>query len=171
MSFSNWRISRKLTSAFAALSVAFLLVSGTLAAHVVAAHSALEADEYSYRVLELSSAMMTALANQQDALRGYVAKPDEEFLRTYAQHGEEYAGAANTFQATANSEAERSEAAQITALAAQFHHEADQTFALARNPATLDQARTGIAATARLLQVRDVVNTVTERQRVTRGLR
>lgn len=171
MSNSSSRMSRKLIAAFTALSVVFLLVSGMLAVRVSSAHQALEADEYGYRMLELSDAMMAALANQQDAVRGYVAKPDPQFLGFYAKAGQRYDAVAATFDATAKTAQEHADAAQIAISSAQFHREAEKLLALAGAASTLEQARASIVTTARLHQVRETVRILTERQHVARGLR
>ncbi|WP_216839407.1 HAMP domain-containing protein, partial [Caulobacter sp. S45] len=158
-------------TAFAALSAVFLLTGGVIATRMSATQTAVEADEYSYRMLELSGAMMAALANQQDTMRGFVAKPDERFQGKYAEYGNDYASAATTFQAAARSEAEKADGARIGDLAAQFHQEAEQAFAQAHDPAKVEQARADVLANGRLHDIRNVVKNIATQEREIRGAR
>jgi methyl-accepting chemotaxis protein len=108
--------------------------------------------------------MRLASVEQQNAVRGFMASGDEQFVATYEKQKKALADMAQHFKDTTVSEEQRKRVDLLTASVANWQaNSAERQIALARDPATKDQA---LALTGKLTlaEARGIVDQMIETQ-------
>ena len=160
MSFKDARISRKLTIAFAVL-VATVSAAGLATWSGMASISkATEQNEASYARLDALNRTLSALVEEQNAVRGYVATLDSSFLPRIKGFHDDYAKALDDLKAKIDNADEKAAADSIGAAVNDFESGCQTQIADAGSPATLDKARGEIKTIGRLTETRTYVKTI-----------
>lgn len=158
----NLRVSRKLALAFA--SVLFVVIAFCSVAFVSMQriHEATIANQQTQSVLKLSGQILATLVEHQNAMRGFVASLNEEFIERMAKHGD----AVPPLMAQLEQKLERSDADTYLPPVRQamqtFYSQLDATVASARDPAKIEETRSNIATTARLSDIRKALTALDE---------
>ncbi|WP_158914242.1 methyl-accepting chemotaxis protein [Caulobacter sp. S45] len=164
MQVADVRIAQKLIASFAAIVFTFAITSGIIATRFLAVHGAVEVNQHSFEMLRGSQKVLMALVNQQDALRGYVAHPDPQFLKNYERYGGEYDQSIAVLRSGVRSSDQLQRIDQIETLVKEFHDQGAQSLQAAHDPARIDGVRAGIINAARLLTTRDVIGALEARE-------
>lgn len=158
----NLRVSRKLALAFA--SVLFVVIAFCSIAFVSMQriHEATIANQQTQSVLKLSGQILATLVEHQNAMRGFVASLNEEFIERMAKHGD----AVPPLMAQLEQKLEKSDADTYLPPVRQamqtFYSQLDATVANARDPAKIEETRSNIATTARLSDIRKALTALDE---------
>jgi methyl-accepting chemotaxis protein len=158
----NLRVSRKLALAFA--SVLFVVIAFCSIAFVSMQriHEATIANQQTQSVLKLSGQILATLVEHQNAMRGFVASLNEEFIERMAKHGD----AVPPLMAQLEQKLEKSDADTYLPPVRQamqtFYSQLDATVASARDPAKIEETRSNIATTARLSDIRKALTALDE---------
>ncbi len=158
----NLRVSRKLALAFA--SVLFVVIAFCSVAFVSMQriHEATIANQQTQSVLKLSGQILATLVEHQNAMRGFVASLNEEFIERMAKYGD----AVPPLMAQLEQKLEKSDADTYLPPVRQamqtFYSQLDATVASARDPAKIEETRSNIATTARLSDIRKALTALDE---------
>ncbi|AOG08434.1 methyl-accepting chemotaxis protein [Agrobacterium sp. RAC06] len=156
------RVSRKLTLAFA--SVLFVVIAFCSVAFVSMQriHEATLANQQTQSVLKLSGQILATLVEHQNAMRGFVASLNEEFIERMAKYGD----AVPPLMSELEQKLSKAEAETYLPPARQaiqtFYAQLDATVANARDPAKIEETRSNIATTARLSDIRKALTALDE---------
>jgi methyl-accepting chemotaxis protein len=162
MSIKDARISRKLTMAFAIL-VATVSAAGLATwSGMSSIAKATAQNEASYARLDALNRTLSALVEEQNAVRGYVASLDPSFLPRIKGYHDDYAKALDELKAKIDNDDEKAAVDSIAAAVTVFEAEHDQQTADAGSPATLDKARGEIKTLGRLTEARRFVKTISD---------
>ena len=153
MTFSNAKISAKLVAAFALILSVFTLATVAVFLSLGATMKAAEANNVSNRNIQDIDGILSALVEEQNALRGFVATTDPKFLETGAEHGAEADRRLASIRQRTTMPEQRERADRLKGEIAEWRSENEALAALVRDPATLEKARAEIA-TVRLAKAR-----------------
>ncbi|HEX8058254.1 MAG TPA: methyl-accepting chemotaxis protein [Novosphingobium sp.] len=138
----NLAISRKLTLAFMTLSFAFLGISGILMWSLGRVDSAASAIRLAGDMSAEAQDMMTAVLEQQNAVRAYTILAKPEFLQTYRDNRAKLEAAAAKFRSSANDPRQVGLLTDFTKADAAWHTQRlDRTIELAGHPETRAEAQ------------------------------
>ncbi|KPF45503.1 methyl-accepting chemotaxis protein [Rhizobium sp. AAP43] len=158
----NLRVSRKLAFAFAfvlAVVIAFCSVAFVSMQRI---QEATLANEQTQSVLKLSTQILATLVEHQNAMRGYVASLNEEFIERMAKH----ASAVPPMIAELEQQLGKPQADAFLPPLRQamdkFYAQMDATIANAQDPAKIEETRSNIATTARLSDIRKALTALDE---------
>ena len=140
---NNLRISTKLAIAFAALILAFAASSVVLFFSLHKIQQASESTERSLTLAREIEIVMADMTDQQNSMRAFVANPTQvSQLADYAEAKAAVAKRLDAFEATTTVPEQKARAQDMRKAMADWHAEVgDPIIALAKNPATLEQAR------------------------------
>jgi methyl-accepting chemotaxis protein len=159
MSLNNLSISRKLTLGFAIMVLAELLMCAVVLSSLNAIRAATDANNVSTATLAAADQALSALVEQQNAVRAYVATGDASFPPRIAAFQADFAKAADSLDALGGDKAKvaalRDEAAKVAG------EEAEQ-MTLRGDPATLVQAQASLLTKGRLSHAREVLKSITD---------
>ena len=165
MSLKNAKISRKLAIAFALLVATVSAASLATWSGMMMTSKATALNEVSYGRLDILNSTLSALVEEQNAVRGYVATLDPAFLpRIQGFHGA-YLKAMDSLNASLENADEKAAATSLSAAVAQFETDCQQQVADAGAPATLDKARAEIKTIGRLTDSRKFIKVITDSER------
>jgi methyl-accepting chemotaxis protein len=164
MSLVNAKISRKLAIAFALLVLSFVAVGGVVLTSLESLYRTAEANRRVYAETQASTEMLSAMVEQQNSMRGFIAGRQSEFLDKFQAHHAEFTGALARFRALKPSPAQAQRADRIEILANTFYDEAVVAMTMAKSDATVAHARDNVAATARNLTARAVFKQISDDQ-------
>ncbi|NEX95341.1 CHASE3 domain-containing protein, partial [Caulobacter sp. 17J65-9] len=162
MSFADLPISRKLTAAFAAVILACGGASALVFANMRAIQIAAAEDAESREVLADAADVKLALLEEQNAMRGYVASGDAQFLKKFEDHRADYAKAVEALRTADDHPDHVKRMAALDEAEAKFETEAKAMLAVAADPATRPQAEAVIGEKARLTAVREALKATTD---------
>uniref|UniRef100_UPI0025F41593 methyl-accepting chemotaxis protein n=1 Tax=uncultured Caulobacter sp. TaxID=158749 RepID=UPI0025F41593 len=154
---SNLKVAHKLLAAFAALVIGVVIAGALVAASMSSIQKITTLNEHSYAYIDAIADTTGALVEEQNAVRGYVASLDASFLKKRAKYHEEYEAAFKRIVAGVEDADEKARTDALTAAVETFETETGKQITDADNPATLEQARSEIASTGRLTNVRKVL--------------
>ncbi|QUD90437.1 methyl-accepting chemotaxis protein [Phenylobacterium montanum] len=164
MSLKDARISRKLTIAFAVV-VATVSAAGLATWSGMASISKATAEnQASYDRLDSLNRTLSALVEEQNAVRGYVATLDPSFLPRIKGFHEDFAKALDELKAKIDNADEKADAESIAAAVAIFEADCQTQIGDAGAPATLDKARGEIKTIGRLTDTRKFVKAIFDRE-------
>jgi methyl-accepting chemotaxis protein len=141
MSLKNVSLSKKLTLGFAAVFLVSAVSSGLVYRSIEEIAVASAASELSHDLTETADDILTNMVEQQNAVRGYLLRPEATFLTTYAESKTNFAAAADKFVLLTESSEQEARVARIQAVVADWQtRSAERQLDLAKDPATRDQA-------------------------------
>ncbi|SEB89026.1 methyl-accepting chemotaxis protein [Rhizobiales bacterium GAS191] len=161
-SLDNLRISRKLAIAFALL-VAIASAAGLATWSGMASISrATGQNEAAYARLDALNRTLSALVEEQNAVRGFVATLDPSFLTRIKDFHDNYASTLTGLKSIIDNAEERNLANSLAGAVEQFEAGCRQQVADASAPATLDKARGEIDSIGRLTDTRKFVKAISD---------
>ncbi|HEY2660081.1 MAG TPA: methyl-accepting chemotaxis protein [Caulobacteraceae bacterium] len=162
MSLTNARISTKLALSFSLL-VATVSAAGLATwSGMVSISKATQQNEASYARLDTLSHTLSALVEEQNAVRGYVATLDPSFLPRIKSFHDEYAKAQASLKSAMDNTDEQAMADSLNSAVQDFETGCQTQIADAGAPATLDKARGEIKTLGRLTDTRKFVKSISD---------
>ncbi len=155
MNFKDVRISTKLISAFALILAVFTLSAVMVFFSLNTIDKAAEQNSTSNLNIQDVTAVLAYSVEQQNGARGFAATQNDDFLKGYAGDAEAADKRLEAFTARTSRPEQRERAARLKTALIEWRGKNDQIIALARDPATLEQARAMIDD-VRLTDVRGV---------------
>ncbi|NBB50163.1 HAMP domain-containing protein [Rhizobium sp. CRIBSB] len=159
---NNLRVSRKLAFAFAFVLAVVIVFCSVAFVSMQRIQEATVANQQTQSVLKLSAQILATLVEHQNAMRGYVASLNEEFIERMAKHGD----AVPPMITQLEQQLDKTQAAAFLPPLRQamgtFYAQLDETVANAQDPAKLEETRKNIAKTARLSDIRKALTALDE---------
>ncbi len=155
MKLNNLRISTKLIAAFAVVLAVFALASTAVFVSLGGALKAARANSVSYENSQDAAEVLSAAVEQQNALRGFAATGDAKFLDTYGARGDDLKARMGEFRTNTSLAEQRERMDRLGIAVEAWQAENQKVIDLARDPATLEEARARIN-TVRLTDVRAI---------------
>jgi methyl-accepting chemotaxis protein len=165
MLLDHLSIGRKLTVGFAGVVSIVLLMSVALFLALSAINGATAANDLSRAKLAAADAALSALVEQQNAVRGYVATGDESFPARVQAFGKNFDTAWREMDALTADPAQKSTLADLQAEAAKVMGEENAQMDMRRDPARLQQALASLPTTGRLTHSRELFKSITDPER------
>ncbi|WP_454718594.1 methyl-accepting chemotaxis protein [Caulobacter segnis] len=159
---SNLKVAHKLLAAFATLVIGVVIAGALVAASLSSIQKITALNEHSYAYIDAIADTTGALVEEQNAVRGYVASLDASFLKKRAKYHEDYETNFKRIAAGVEDADEKARADALVAAVETFEAETGKQIADADNLATREQARTEIASSGRLTNVRKVLEAMTK---------
>ena len=153
----NMKVSRKLSVAFAAI---LLVVIGFCTITYLSLHrinNATVANQQTQKVLAISGQILATLVEHQNAMRGFVASVNEEFIGRMAKYGDAVPPLIDELQSRLDQSQADAHLPALRKAIGVFYAQMDATVADAQNPEKLAETREKIAATARLTDIRKIL--------------
>ena len=166
MSFNDLNISKKLMVAFAGVVTIVLVMSVAIYLAMGSIRAATAANDESQNKLLAAGDALSAMVEQQNAVRGYVASGDETFVSTVKAKGEVFKTA---FKALTTMSSGGDESARLETLrqnAETVWAEEDGQIAGRRDPASVAKVQASIATTGRLTAFRATLKSITDPETV-----
>jgi methyl-accepting chemotaxis protein len=154
------KISHKLLFAFSVIIAVVLAMSGAVYAGLSSVQSATTANETSHAILAAADDALSALVENQNAVRGYVATGDASFLPRIAGYQKEFDAAVSRLATLYTAPDAVAAIAALQSEAASISDQQSQVIAMAQNPATAAQARAALLTTGRLTKARATIQAI-----------
>jgi len=164
MNFKDMRISTKLISAFALILAVFTLSAVAVFFSLNTTVESAERNNVSNLNIQDVSGVLYYAVEQQNAARGYAATRNDEFLKNYEADAAALEKSLSAFQERTTNAEQKERAGRLKTALAEWRGKNEQVITLARDPATLDQAREMIDD-VRLTQVRGVQGEILDAQK------
>ncbi len=162
MSFSNFKISRKITVAFSVVVCVVLIMCGIVFVAMKSTETAAFALDRSNLTMDAADAALAALVEQQNAVRGFVGTGDEKFVQTYAARTTDFNTAT---EALAKDPIAGAHVDDLKAAATQVWSEEQEQIAKRRDPAGAAEAMASLQTHGRLTRVRAVMKQIVDGMR------
>src|SRR5580704_7861817 len=154
MSFDNLTISRKLAAGFAGVVSIVLVMSVALFVALSSIHGATAANDESQNKLAAADAALSALVEQQNAVRGYVGSGDDSFPPRVKGFADTFETNWGQLDSLTTDPAQKATLQDLKTEAAKVMGEENAQIAMRRDPAQLQQALASIPKSGRLTNVR-----------------
>ncbi|ALL15111.1 methyl-accepting chemotaxis protein [Caulobacter henricii] len=162
---TDLKVAHKLLLAFTILVAAVLVEGSMVGASLGSIQTITRLNDLSQRYVATLDETSTALVEQQNATRGYVASLDPSFLEKYSKHAGEYDAAFKALTEGAENDEERARTESLATAVGVFREETRKQIAEAGDPATLEAARAGISKSGRLTAIRKVLKAIGEEEK------
>jgi methyl-accepting chemotaxis protein len=162
MSLNDLSVSKKLTVSFAGMVGILLVMCVTVALSLMSFRSASNASDESKSEIAAETTALTALVEQQNAVRGFVASADESFVEKAKDQGANFDKALQGLEALSLSADEKASLANLKTAAAEVWTQEQAQMASARDPVRRDDAQASIAKTGRLTEVRALLKALAD---------
>jgi methyl-accepting chemotaxis protein len=164
MSFANLSIGRKLTAGFAAVVLIVALMAGLVFQNLASISAATAANNTSTATLAAADSALSALVEQQNAVRGFAATGDKSFPPRVAGFQDDFKKAADRLEALAADDALRAQVKDLRQAADKVAQEEADQIALRQDPSRAAEVPASILTKGRLTEVRRILKGVTEAQ-------
>jgi methyl-accepting chemotaxis protein len=158
----NLRVSRKLSLAFAFVLVVVIAFCSVAFVSMQRIQQATLANQQTQSVLKLSAQILATLVEHQNAMRGYVASLNDEFIDRMAKYGETVPPMINQLEQQLDKSQAVAFVPPLREALKTFYAQLDETVANAQDPAKLEETRQNIAKTARLSDIRKALTALDE---------
>ena len=162
----NLSVPKKLMLSFAAVIAACGMATMVVLWTVTVLQQADAANAASADMFKASDLVLAAAVEQQNAMRGFVATRDADFIPKYEEPGKALMSRLADLAAADVNGAYAQEQAALKAATDAFHQSADGLMALARDPATHAQAVASLEQAARLSDMRAAITSIQEKEAV-----
>ena len=152
---SNLKISAKLVAAFAVILLVFTVQSGALFLSLNANLDAAKKNNVSYQNSQDNDGILSELVEQQNAIRGFAATTDEQFLKRYADNAAKVDQHLAAFHGRTTQPAQRERLDRMQAAIADWRQKTEAQVSLLKDPATREQGRAQVS-TLRLTEIRAI---------------
>ena len=164
MSFANISIGRKLAAGFAAVVLIVALMAGLVFQNLVSISVATAANNASTATLAAADSALSALVEQQNAVRGFAATGDKSFPPRVAGFQDDFRKAADKLDSLATDDALRGQVQALREAADKVAHEEADQIALRQDPARAADVPASILTKGRLTEVRRILKGITDAQ-------
>ena len=162
MSLNNLSISRKLSFGFAVVVLIELVMCVVVLSSLNSIRTATDANNVSSATLAAADAALSALVEQQNAVRAYVATGDASFPKRITAFQADFSKAADQMDAIAGNGPLKAKVDALRTEAAKVADEEAGQMKLRDDPATLAQAQASILTRGRLTHSREILKSVTD---------
>jgi methyl-accepting chemotaxis protein len=162
MRFNDLSIARKLAAGFAGVVSIVLAMSLILLLAFNTIHAATQANDQSQAKLAAADAALSALVEQQNAVRGYVATGDESFLPRIQGFADDFQAAWRRLDDLTVDPSQKPVVADLRAEAARVMNEESAQIAMRRDPAQLQNALASLPVSGRLTRSRALLKGITD---------
>ena len=162
MSLNNLSISRKLSFGFALVVLIELVMCAVVLLSLNSIRVATDANNVSSATLAAADAALSALVEQQNAVRGFVATGDASFPKRVAAFQADFGKAADTLDGIAAGGSLKDKVDTLRVEAAKVADEEAEQMKLRRDPATLAEAQASLLTRGRLTHSREILKSVTD---------
>ncbi len=161
MSFANISIGRKLAAGFAAVVLIVALMGGLVFQNLASISVATTANNTSTATLAAADSALSALVEQQNAVRGYAATGDKSFPPRVAGFQDDFHKAADKLDALATDDALRAQVQALREAADKVAQEEAGQIALRQDTARAAEVPASILTKGRLTEVRRILKGIT----------
>jgi methyl-accepting chemotaxis protein len=162
MNFNNLSISRKLAAAFTGVVSITLIMSAAVFVAMSSIHAATAANDHSQNKLAAADDALSALVEQQNAVRGYVGSGDESFPSRVKGFGDNFESAWEKLDSLTTDPAQKATLQDLKAEAADVMQQEDAQIAMRRDPAQVQAALASLPKSGRLTKSRAFLKTITD---------
>ena len=162
----NLSVPKKLMLSFAAVIGACGMATMVVLWCVAALQRADAADAASSEIFKSTDQLLASAVERQNALRGYVATRDGEFLTHYQEATTKFTARLADLASVDATGAYKTEQDELKKAGEAFHASAEAEIALARDPATQPQALANLKTSARLFNIRAGITSIQEKEAV-----
>ncbi|WP_081307424.1 HAMP domain-containing methyl-accepting chemotaxis protein, partial [Agrobacterium tumefaciens] len=160
----SWRISRKLFVAFASIFAVVLVLCGIVFMSLLQIESATDKNREAQETLKTAEAILASLVENQNAMRGYVASTNPEFIERMKKLQQAIPPLVAELEKQLGPDEARTLIPSLQAAIASFDDEMAATTTAVSDSGRLEETRKNIAKTARLTRVREIVTGLSERK-------
>ena len=160
MSLNDFSVSKKLTLSFAGVVSILLIMCAAVFMSLASVHTASDDTDKINSELAAEAAVLQALVEQQNAVRGYVSTADESFVEKVKAQDEVFDKSLTALSALPLSPDGKTAVSNLKDAVAEIRTQEDAQIAQARNPATRDAAQASLAATGRLTKARAIIKSM-----------
>ncbi|WP_200863389.1 CHASE3 domain-containing protein, partial [Lutibaculum baratangense] len=161
----NLSTTSKLAIAFAVIVLTFAGASALVFRDLGVIRAAADANETSMDLTLQAEEMLTYMVEQDNAVRGFMIRGEEEFAQAYAAAVQSFAGVVDSFLAATSLPAQRERVTALAAAAAEWQtQQAEPQMRLFRDAATRGEARLMMGRMT-LAKVREIHAEVLQAQR------
>ncbi|NTB87576.1 methyl-accepting chemotaxis protein [Agrobacterium tumefaciens] len=160
----SWRISRKLFVAFASIFAVVLVLCGIVFMSLLQIESATDKNREAQETLKTAEAILASLVENQNAMRGYVASTNPEFIERMKKLQQAIPPLVAELEKQLGPDEARTLIPSLQAAIASFDDEMAATTTAVSDSGRLEETRKNIAKTARLTHVREIVTGLSERK-------
>ncbi|HEY3797990.1 MAG TPA: methyl-accepting chemotaxis protein [Caulobacteraceae bacterium] len=165
MSFNDLTIGRKLAVGFTGVVSIVVAMSLALFVALGAIHGATAANDESQSKLAAADAALSALVEQQNAVRGYVGSGDDSFPSRVRGFAGDFDKAWRTLNGLTVDPAQKSTLQSLKAEAANVMAQEDGQMAMRRDPAQVAAAQASLPKVGRLTAARALLKSITDPER------
>ncbi len=162
MSFANINIGRKLAAGFAAVVLIVALMAGLVFQNLASISAATAANNASTATLAAADSALSALVEQQNAVRGFAATGDKSFPPRVAGFQDDFRKAADKLDVLATDDALKGQVQALREAADKVASEEAAQIALRQDPARAADVPASILTKGRLTEVRRILKAITE---------
>lgn len=160
----NIRISGKIILSFSVLVVTVALFSVVLFMSLGQIRNAKLESDQAHQTINTVNDLLNTLVESQNAMRGYVASANKQFITRIDDYRTSVPPRLAALEATLPPETVRNEISALRQAIALFDDEMAKTVAAMANPAQLNQTRAEIANTARLTNIRSIIDKLDQQE-------
>lgn len=160
--FKNWKISGKLSFAFAAIITVVFAFSFFVFLSVSKIKDATAENYETGNLLRTTDLILSTLVENQNAMRGYIASTSNEFIPRMQTNTDAIPPLLSDLEAKLGTEQAGQVLPPLRAAVADFDKEMANAVKSAGDPSTLDTTRKQIATTARLTKIRELLTAFRE---------
>jgi len=162
MSLNDLSVSRKLAFGFSFIVLTELVMCAAVLLSLNSIRSATEANDVSAATIAAADSALSALVEQQNAVRAYVATGDASFPPRITAFQADFAKAADTLDGMAGDGPLKAKVEALRAEAAKVAGEENEQMSLRRDPSTIAQAQASLLTKGRLTGGRAILKSVTD---------
>ncbi len=165
MSFDDLRFGKKIGVCFAGVVLIVLAMCAIVFVEMQATKTASDTNDVAKDVLAKTDAALSALVEQQNAVRGFVASGDEKFVATFGTRGEDFIKAVEEISRL-HPDADTTARVENLKAAAQ-HAQTEEMAQISdrRDPTKVAEDQSSIASRGRLTKVREVLNQIRDAEK------
>jgi methyl-accepting chemotaxis protein len=167
----NLKVSRKLLVAFSLILAVVAVFCAVATISLSQIRSATTANRETQEILKVSGEVLSTLVEHQNAMRGYVASVNEEFIGRMKKYGDAVTPLLQDLETKVGGEKAAATLPQLRAAIQAFNDEVAQAVENAKDAAKIEATRQKIAKTARLTKIREILAGLTERELAASELR
>ena len=164
MSFANISIGRKLAAGFAAVVLIVVLMGALVFQNLVSISTATTANNASTATLAAADSALSALVEQQNAVRAFAATGDKSFPPRIKGFQDDFGKVADKLDALATDDTLRGQVAALRQEAEKVGQEEAAQIALRQDPARAAEIPASILTKGRLTESRRILKSITEAQ-------
>ena len=165
MWLNDLRFGQKIGLCFAGVVVLVLAMCAIVFIEIRTSQKVSDATDQANAALSATDAALSALVEQQNAVRGFVASGDESFLQTFRTRGGDFDQAVQDLARRTADPAVLAEIDRLKAAAAEAQAGEAQQIQDRRNPAAQAADQASIASRGRLTAVREVLGRIRDPER------